>query len=82
MGWKDDFNQALLRLVQDYRDTDDAVEVTGFEQETRPGWKYSTWTEDPAETVIMITYRTAAGWSRELEWHGDFGELIDKLTEE
>ena len=82
MGWKEDFNQALLRFVQDYPDIDDAVEVTDFEQEHREGFRDSTWTQDSSYTVIMITYKGSDGRRKTLEWTGDFWELMSKLTEE
>ena len=82
MGWKEDFNQALLRFVQDYPDIDDAVEVTDFEQEHREGFRYNTWTQDSSYTVIMITYKGSDGRRKTLEWTGDFWELMTKLTEE
>ena len=80
MGWKEDLNQALLRFVQDYPDIDDAVEVTGFEQVMREMGMCDTCGYSAA--FIEITYKTAAGRSKILEWRGDFGELMSKLTDE
>ena len=81
MSWKDDFNAAVLEFVKTQLNRVDAVEVTGFEQQTTPGFRYSTWTVDPDKTVVEITYKNAGGRSQTVDWEGSMTELIVELTD-
>lgn len=77
MNWKEHFYAALLRFLQTELNHPEAMQVTSFEQVTTERW-LSEVTSDGDATVIEIYYDDYGC----AEWKGDFGELLDKLTEE
>lgn len=79
MSWKEGFDAALLRLVREDLGAPDATEVTGFEQREIEGYRWSSYTFEPASTIVDIRYR-ASGYASTVTWKGDFSDLIRKLA--
>ena len=80
MGWKEDFDQALLFFVQVTLGKTDAAEITYFEQVMREMSFCDTCGYSTA--FIEISFKDNDGKNGYTEWRGDFGELLTTLTEE
>lgn len=87
MTWMDEFKADLLKVVQDEEPR--AVEITGWEQDTRSGGMCETCGYD--ETIVEVTFKcdrcdekghfmTYADhtWT----YRGDLGELMRMLVDE
>ena len=80
MSWKDGFNAALLRFLQQNMNKPQAAEVTDFTEGRQVMSYCDTCGYDTA--IVEITYKDRDGCNRIATWEGSFSLLIGELTEE
>lgn len=78
MGWKEGFNAALLRFVQEKLDSK-AAEIRHFEQRTEERGYCDTC--GYTTVVTGISYYDNDGRIEYKTWEGNFADLINELTE-